>query len=227
MEIKRWRMAAAVAVGLFSAASADAAVYLVQISGTISETQGDASAGDIVVGDAVTGSFLVDTSAPILEATLPLGGGTTTVYSVPLNDYSLQVGAYVVQTAVNAATLYYQDDVFGTDGFGFALDGQPGGVFASTFSNVQFQARGASGLLNSSGLGNGLPFNQSSNSFFGSFSNGVDAVRVYGGLNVTVSEQSQLPEPSTWVMLFIGFGAAGAALRRWRHKGKARTGASA
>ncbi len=206
-------IAAAAIIGAFPA---NAAVYLITFSGAINQTQGSLTPANIQIGDSVTSSFLFDTNQTVFSAAIPLGGGISTLYSTSLLNFNMQVGSYSVVSASTPASLYYQDNVFGGDAFGFVVDGLPGGPFGSTFASVQFQARGDNNLLNSSGLANGLPFASAANSFFGSFSNGTDATRVYGNLSVTAALQSALPEPSSWATMLLGFGAIGYAVRRRR-----------
>src|SRR6476659_8017011 len=106
---------------LFFSVPAQAAVYLVTFSGSVDSTQGDVNSGDIAVGNSVSGNFLFDSDQAVFGAANPLGGGTSTTYFATLSNFELQIGSYSISSSSTPGTLYYQDDVFGSDGFGFAL----------------------------------------------------------------------------------------------------------
>lgn len=200
-------------------APVSASVYVVQFSGSVDQTQGNLASGDIVAEDTIKGSFSFDTDQAQLGSVLTLGGGTSSNYTVPLLNLALSIGSFPALASGGSGSIYYQDNVFGSDAFGFVFGG-PGGPFGSTFSNFQIQARGDPSLLDGNGIANGFPFSLSNNSFFGSFSNGTDTTRIYGPLQVTASPESAVPEPATWMMLLLGFGAIGASMRKRRTIGR-------
>lgn len=99
------------------------------------------------------------------------------------------------------------NDSWDRDGIVIGFDGLPGGPFGSTFTNIQFQARD---LIGTGGIANGLPLNRFATSFFGGFGGSNTSARVYGDLSI----DGAVPEPATWALMILGFGAVGYAMRR-------------
>lgn len=200
---------------LLISSPATASIFVVTFSGPVSSSQGDVRSGDVQLGDIVRGSFSFDADEAQFENVIPLGGGTTTVYSTTLRDFDLHLGSYSVVGATQSASLYYQDEVFGSDAFGFALSPLPGGPFGSSFGGLQLQARGDANLIDDQGLTNGLPFDRSRNSFFAAFNNDHGGVRLYGDLNVSALPAA-VPEAGTWGMMLFGFSMVGLAMQQRR-----------
>lgn len=199
---------------VLSATPANATTFLYNVSGTITNTEGNAIGSDIAVGDTILGSFTYDDSLLGAGTVIPLGGGAYTNYTVQFSQLQLAVGSYNVSYAPFTGTIAYGDNVFGQDLIVFVLGGLPGGPFGSTFANLQLQARGPITAINESGAANGMPLDRFQTSFFGAFGNETTAKRVYGTLSISAA--SAVPEPTTWAMMILGFGLTGFQLRRRR-----------
>lgn len=200
------------AASLFAAVPSAAAVYQFDLTGTITSTEGDAPGNDIVPGAVIAGRFTYDDNTRSTPNVLALGGGTYTIYSTLFTNLQLNVGSYSLNYASFSGSITYMDDTFGQDGIVFLFGGLPGGPFGSIFANFQLQARGPTNAIDGSGAANGLPLNRFDTSFFGGFGNENTSKRLFGTLAIT--PVNSVPEPITWVMMLIGFGAVGFALRR-------------
>lgn len=200
-----------------------AEAVIVRATGVVTSIQSDQTAG-ISVSDPVFLSFSFDPSLVGEATVLAIGGGTATIYGAPLTDLSLRIGSYSHVAASVSGTLYYHDNSFGQDAFGFVFHDPIAGPFGSSFANIQLQFRAAStGLLNGSGIGNGLPVSGASADVLATFGGNVYANVRATGVVVTVDA---VPEPASWALMSLGFGAAGGVVRcRRRSTAMSRTGA--
>ena len=205
--------AALLVLALAAATPVAATTYQVRYTGKVTIVEGDAQGSEISVGDAIAAQFLFDDALIGSPTVLPIGGGTSTIYFAPISMLTLGVGSYGQSSSQIGASLSYANDSFNQDILTFGVGGLAGGPFGSTFSNVQFQARGATSALDGSGIGNGLPYDRLTPSFFAVFGDGSTSKRVFGNLEVSISP---VPESTTWTMMILGFGAIGYAIRRMR-----------
>lgn len=182
-----------------------------QATGSITSVEGDAGEPSLSAGDLVGSSFSYDLNQAIKQAELPLGGGLYEVYSLPLTNLSLSIGGYSVFYDTFDATLTYMDDSFGQDAIVVLLSGLQGGPFGSDFANVQFQFRAGSDAIVQGGTANGLPLDRFDPTFFAGFGANGRSTRVFGSLDVALAA---VPEPSSWALMILGFGAVGGAMRR-------------
>ncbi len=199
------------AIGAIWSTPAFAGVHHLKWTGSVSTVQSNAAASDIRVGDLIFASLTLDDALATGPTVLPLGGGFYSIYAVPISAFTLSVGSYAVSYSALASALTYIDNSFGGDGIVISMDRLPGGPFGGTFADVQFQARGPSTAIDDTGIGNGLPYERFTPSFFVAFGGGGSGARVFGDLAVS---DSTVPEPATWLELLIGFGMMGPLLRR-------------
>lgn len=192
----------------FSPLPVEAATYRLAFDGRLSIVDGPDN-GDLVVGDSIAAQFAFDTDLATYATTLPLGGGTYTIYESPLDNFLVRVGAYAYSGPARA-TIYYINDVWGGDGVVFAVGGLPGGPFDSFLTNLQFRFNGQGDVLDEDGILNGLPYDQLTPDFFAGFVGDNTSTRIFGTLNVSAMA---VPEPGAWLMLVLGFGLIGSAIR--------------
>jgi hypothetical protein len=212
---KNWLACAAVPT-LFVASPANATIFAVEFSGMVENIQFGVPDNTIVVGDRISASFLYDANEAVLGNTLPLGGGLASIYSIKLRNYTLSVGRYFDFFQVFDSTLYYHNDVFNQDAFGFGVQDTIGLPFNSIVANIQFQARGNTSLLDNISLPNGLPFDRADERFFAGFSDGTNQVIVSGTAVANARVISAIPEHGTWAMMMTGLALVGYSLRKRR-----------
>lgn len=179
-------------------------------TGAIQNLDGATQSGSLQRGDEINSQFSFDLSSATKAIDQSLGGGVYSIYYLPTTDFRFSVGSYSFADASRTATLVYMNDSWDRDGIVIGFDGLPGGPFGSTFTNIQFQARGARDAIGTGGIANGLPLNRFATSFFGGFGGPNTSARVYGDLSI----DGPVPEPVTWMMMILGFGAVGYAMRR-------------
>jgi hypothetical protein len=199
---KNWLACAAVPT-LFVASPANATIFAVEFSGMVENIQFGVPDNTIVVGDRISASFLYDANEAVLGNTLPLGGGLASIYSIKLRNYTLSVGRYFDFFQVFDSTLYYHNDVFNQDAFGFGVQDTIGLPFNSIVANIQFQARGNTSLLDNISLPNGLR-------------DGTNQVIVSGTAVANARVISAIPEHGTWAMMMTGLALVGYSLRKRR-----------
>lgn len=186
----------------------------VSATGLVTSIQSDQTGG-ISAGDPVALSFSFDPSQ-VGDASVLALGGAATVYDALLTNLRFRIGPYNHIAASVSGTLYYHDNVFGQDAFGFVFHDPVAGPFGSSFANIQLQFRaGSTDLLNGSGIGNGLPASGASADVFAIFGGDVYANVRATGVVVTVDA---VPAPASWALMSLGFGAAGGALRCRRRR---------
>lgn len=208
------KLIALLLAAIMSANPASAATYLFNVSGKVTNVEGDAPGSAVAIGDPILGSFTYDDSSIGTGAVLSIGGGSYTIYDAPFTNLQLSVGSYNISYSSFVGSITYMDNAFGQDGIVFLLGGLPGGPFSSTLGNFQLQARGPSTAINSSGATNGLPLDRFETSFFGGFTNGSASKRIYGSL--AIAEASAVPEPATWNMMLAGVALIAFQLRTRR-----------
>lgn len=194
----------------------NAATYNLALDGDLYLVDGPDN-GDLGVGDSISARFSFDPGLARYANTLSLGGGTYTIYEGPLDRFNVTVGSYHYSGPARAA-IYYINDVWGSDGIVFGIGGLPGGPFESFLTNLQFRFNGPGDVIDENGILNGLPYDQLTPDFFASFIGNNSSTRVFGTLQVSAVA---VPEPSTWLVLFIGFGVIGVAIRRRSRRPKA------
>ncbi len=148
----------------------------------------------IAVGDTLQVSYLYPTVSDVYT------GPYFTTYLTPGQTTEV-VGAY------SSATFYANEVVLVAEGYGYA-DTSFNGIEVTDLTNTSaFSGWGVVPLTNFAGYSEYID----DGSIFVSFAGGG----VYpGGQQVTVG--SIVPEPATWAMMLIGFGALGAAVRARR-----------
>ena len=182
------RAATAATIALATSAQA-ATVY------TGNRTVGGASAQLSITTDDTIG---VLSSTNIIDWTIVLneGGNTFTLRGAgPSRNSALQIAGSAL--SATATDLIFN---FSASGLAYALFQSPGIGSGQTFYCVQtnscFDSSGSAEALEA-----GLTFSP------------TRAVRTG---QVVIASTGAVPEPSTWAMLIIGFGATGAAMRRRR-----------
>lgn len=208
--MKRLLTAAALATALLTI-PAEAKVYRFVFKGSVYLVEDDAPAIGVRTGDAIRASFVLDDASATLQTKLDLGGGVYSIYAAPLTGFKLSIGTYSVNQSVADGSLAYMDQSFGADGIVVSISGLPGGPFDSTFTNVQFQARGPTSAIDGSGIGNGFPYDRFDPSFVAFFGNGKSVERVWG--SYSLASVSAVPESNTWGFLLAGFGFIGLTMR--------------
>jgi hypothetical protein len=140
------------------------------------------------------------------------GHFTINVYGWLLNDYELTTtdGSEMPGFVYTKNTSYYQNGTF-------YLHAQPGyqGDLHLTFANPL----GVSALYNPMKVGDGGQSYECQDSWNCYIPKG-DKIRYFASGRASTSEAA-LPEPSTWGLMILGFGAAGGALRATRRRERA------
>ncbi|RSV39463.1 hypothetical protein CA234_15360 [Sphingomonas sp. ABOLE] len=208
--MKRLLSVAVLATALWTI-PAEAKAYRFIFNGSVYLVEGDASGTGVRTGDAIRASFVLDDASATLQSKLAVGGGIYSIYAVPLTGFRLSIGTYSVNQSVAGGSLVYMDQSFGADGIVVSTSGLPGGPFDSTFTNVQFQARGPTSAIDGSGIGNGFPYDRFEPSFVAFFGNGKSVERVWG--SYSLASVSAVPECNTWGFLLAGFGLIGLMMR--------------
>lgn len=191
-------------IALGTCDTAMARTYDLSFTGWVNAIEGEALTPRINIGDPIVASFTFDDAAVTGPTVLPIGGGTYSIYDATLSRFALAAGSYSVNEAIRASSLVYNDGAFGQDFIVFAIEGL---AYGESPISLQFQFRGPTSAIDGAGISNGLPLDRFTPSLFATLTDGTNVERVYGDLNLVVN--SAVPEPSTWVMMLVGFGMVG------------------
>jgi hypothetical protein len=144
-----------------------------------------------ILGHAITGGTSLSDVSPILSASLTINGHT-------LNFDTSQLGTISI-THLLGGNLFDISTLYSLAGFSDHIDAN---LFSSGIPNSFTSPFTATGI-------GGVDFGS------GSLRHGSHGGLFFTGLDVT-ELASGVPEPATWAMLLLGFGATGFALRRRR-----------
>lgn len=204
--------AGALALGISSAASA--AIVVTTYEGTISEGTDDAgllgTAGADLTGLAYAATFKVDTS-------INFNAGTDIV-----SDYE--------EAHANGTTTPMLSAIFSVNGGNLALALQPSAFAFLRLGNLLSHGSFFAGapqynfLVNSPLLPDHLnqgfsAITPTSSDFF--ILDGDTGFFAAGNVSLVSATVQGVPEPATWALMILGFGGAGAALRRSRRSAPA------
>ena len=203
-----YKAVASAAAALMLAASSHATIYKFDWNGSVFDTQLNTATSDIKVGDTASASFLFDDSSAVIASTAyqPV----TTIYRITLTNYSFRVGSQSwFAPLVTDSYLYIFDNSFTQDGFSFDVHRSNPLWNTETEAVGPITARASTTLDNVASL-DGLP-DQRLSLFLGS---GDAQENIFANVRATVTVISSTPEPASWMMMILGFGLIGAAMRR-------------
>lgn len=229
-------MAGALVVALQPALGAETIFQGSGTVGTVGRAPGTALSGTVASGDTLTFGLIFDTAgAPRIFD----GGASAQVFAPAVRNFSATVGGY--SFALNTASAAPLAIVLGT-GFSFfgGSGSEPALIQQFSFSglptgNLPF-ALSSTARANLSltsffrqDLGGALPTLvdlrdpgfAARNEFAFNFFEGNRAVgSVRGNFSGSFAAIAGVPEPSTWALLILGFGATGGAMRRRRPRAR-------
>jgi hypothetical protein len=215
-----WKSLLGFMIACFLPATVNAAELLFSYSGSVNSAVQLNGASDLLggsapikVGDSIAAKFTLDPEVVSLGGCQSFGGGMSCTYDATLKNYSLSVGNYSRNLGEIRVAFYLQNDIFGQDGIGFAFTEGAPGPFGSSLTGIQLQGRYSGNILTSPSFSALLPFELADWSLFAFFSGPDGRVDFRGPLALDVSSLTAVPEPATWVMMILGFGFIGGAMR--------------
>ena len=194
-----------------------------QISGTLNRVQNASQFGATTAQSLGLANDLVSLTGDYLVTNSSLDGIQSPAFRVYIQNGTQRSeliyeasnnGGYVVgtPTSVTAASLFYQN----ISGIGATLNGTGGYVlrtladFGDTYTSSAYISAFGVGNGNCPGTGNCANFSALADNLALTVGNTTRSVNF--------AAVAAVPEPATWAMMLVGFGAIGAATRRSRRK---------
>ncbi len=202
----RWTMGAAVAATLTMASPAAAAIITLKVGGTVSRT-GLVGSG-FNATEALTGTVQYDTSS-VAYQTGPYGNGSYAYYTLIGGSFLIHGLTY----AFNSSGTFSVIDTSNSDSISFSQANPVGPTVGGyTPSYLALSFNGPALVSNNGAPQTTAAFTSAGSPYFQLWFNGGYTQGLTG--YVSLVSAATAPEPASWLMMIVGFGAIGGVVRR-------------